>query len=75
MLQCVPGIVLLLAKLCVFMEGTTVPSVMELLAASFLGRGFRSSDEPPPFVGGEVARRLGTAASKCVVSLLRPNMC
>lgn len=56
---------LLLAKLCIFMESSIVPSVMEALAASSQGRSsFRSSDQPPPFVGGEVARRLGTAASE-----------
>jgi hypothetical protein len=59
------GLVLLLAKLCMFMEDSSVPYVMEVLAAGFQGRtGFRASDEPPPFVGGEVARRLGTAASE-----------
>lgn len=61
LLVCV-GLVLLLAKLCVFMESTTIPSVMDLLASAFQGKGFRASDEPPPFVGGEVARRLGTAS-------------
>uniref|UniRef100_A0A383VMJ6 Vacuolar protein sorting-associated protein 51 homolog n=1 Tax=Tetradesmus obliquus TaxID=3088 RepID=A0A383VMJ6_TETOB len=58
------GLVLLLAKLAMFMEDAVVPAVMEVLAGSFQGRsGFRASDEPPPFVGGEVARRLGTAAN------------
>eukprot|EP00878_Enallax_costatus_P044789 GHUV01053536.1.p1 GENE.GHUV01053536.1~~GHUV01053536.1.p1 ORF type:complete len:492 (+),score=170.86 GHUV01053536.1:2-1477(+) len=57
------GLVLLLAELCVYMESTTVPSVMELLASAFQTKGFRGSDEPPPFVGGEVARRLGTAGN------------
>jgi hypothetical protein len=62
---CPAALVLLLAKLCMFMEDSSVPYVMEVLAAGFQGRtGFRASDEPPPFVGGEVARRLGTAASK-----------
>jgi hypothetical protein len=59
------GLVLLLAKLCMFMEDSSVPYVMEVLAAGFQGRtGIRASDEPPPFVGGEVARRFGTAASE-----------
>eukprot|EP00878_Enallax_costatus_P034185 GHUV01037857.1.p1 GENE.GHUV01037857.1~~GHUV01037857.1.p1 ORF type:complete len:130 (-),score=24.76 GHUV01037857.1:347-736(-) len=55
------------------MESTTVPSVMELLASAFQTKGFRGSDEPPPFVGGEVARRLGTAGSE--FNLLRPHLC
>jgi hypothetical protein len=57
-------LVLLLSKLCMVMESSTVPSVMEVLAVAFHASGFRASDEPPPFVAGEVARRLGTAASE-----------
>jgi len=56
------------------MEGTTVPMVMELLANSTWGRTGRArlGDEPPPFMAGEVARRLGTAANvllQCYVEL------
>lgn len=59
-----PGLVLLLCRLCIFMEGVTVPWVMETLALMFQGRGGgRGSDQPPAFVAGEVARRLGTAAN------------
>lgn len=59
------GMVLLLAKLCSHMEGQTVLAAMEALAGAFPPRGgsSRRSDEPPAFVAGEVARRLGTAAS------------
>jgi hypothetical protein len=53
------ALLLLLAKLCLFLEATTVPSVMEVLALHFPGQ---SADGPPPFVAGEVARRAGTAA-------------
>ena len=43
-----------------------MPMVMELLANSTWGRTGRArlGDEPPLFMAGEVARRLGTAASK-----------
>lgn len=52
-----PGLLLLLARLCGFMEGTAVVHVMETLAAAFPGRGGGSGgDEPPAFVAGEVAR-------------------
>lgn len=63
-LLCPAGLVLVLAKLCVHMETTTVPHVVEVLANAFQSRGFTGSDGPPRFVGGEVARRLGTTASK-----------
>lgn len=59
-----PGLVLVLAKLCVHMETTTVPYVVEVLAGAFQGRGLAGSDGPPRFVGGEVARRLGSTASE-----------
>lgn len=58
------GLVLVLAKLCVHMENTTVPHVVEVLAGAFQGKGLTGSDGPPRFVGGEVARRLGSTASK-----------
>ena len=52
-----PGLLLLLARLCGFMEGTAVEHVMETLAAAFPGRGGGSGgDQPPAFVAGEVAR-------------------
>ncbi|DBB17629.1 TPA: hypothetical protein ACH3X3_002673 [Trebouxia sp. C0006] len=57
------GLLLLLAQLCSFMENTAVLHVMEVIAATFPGQGGSSgSDQPPAFVAGEVARRLGTAA-------------
>lgn len=59
-----PGLVLVLAKLCVHMETTTVPYVVEVLVGAFQGRGLAGSDGPPRFVGGEVARRLGSTASE-----------
>lgn len=59
------GLVLLLAKLCIQMESQTVPYVMEVLATAFPGMGGGGGgEEPPPFVAGEVARKLGTAASR-----------
>lgn len=60
------GLVLLLAKLCLHLEGTVVPHVVEVLAAGAFqgGRGRRAGDTPPQFVGGEAARRLGSAARK-----------
>jgi hypothetical protein len=60
--------VLVLAKLCVHMETTTVPHVVEVLAGAFQGRGLAGSDGPPRFVGGEVARRLGATASEASLS-------
>ena len=59
-----PGLVLVLAKLCVHMETTTVSHVVEVLAGAFQGNGLTGSDGPPRFVGGEVARRLGATASE-----------
>jgi hypothetical protein len=58
------GLVLVLAKLCVHMETMTVPHIVEVLANAFQGSGSTGSDAPPRFVGGEVARRLGTIASE-----------
>ncbi|KAI8471413.1 MAG: hypothetical protein J3K34DRAFT_520636 [Monoraphidium minutum] len=55
------GLLLLLAKLCLFLESITVPAVMEELALNFPGQP-GDPDHPPPFVAGEVARRMGTAA-------------
>eukprot|EP00891_Asterochloris_glomerata_P001742 jgi/Astpho2/1742/Aster-04163 len=58
-----PGLLLLLARLCLFMETNAVLHVMEVIAATFPGQGGGSGgDQPPAFVAGEVARRLGTAA-------------
>jgi hypothetical protein len=58
-----PGLLLLLARLCGFMEGTAVEHVMETLAAAFPGRGGGSGgDQPPAFVAGEVARCAPTDA-------------
>ncbi|KAF8059217.1 VPS51 [Scenedesmus sp. PABB004] len=57
------GLVLLLAKLCAVMRSTTVPAIVEQLAAAPLGRqGFSGGDVPPAFVGGDVARRLGATS-------------
>lgn len=51
------GLVLLLAKLCAFLESQGVVKVMEVLAAVFPGQGAGSGGEQPPaFVAGEVAR-------------------
>jgi hypothetical protein len=63
------GLVLVLAKLCVHMETTTVPHVVEVLAASAQGAA-AFSDGPPRFVGGEVARQLGSTASELSIDLL-----
>ncbi len=52
------GLVLLLAKLCSFLENQGVVKVMEVLAAVFPGQGAGSGGEQPPaFVAGEVARQ------------------
>lgn len=51
------GIVLLLAKLCQFLEHTAVPMVMEAIANLFVGRG--GAGDEPAFVGGDTARKLG----------------
>lgn len=59
--QPAPGFLLLLAKLCLFLEGTTVPAVMDDLALHFPNTS-SGPDAPPPFVPGEAARRLGAAA-------------
>jgi hypothetical protein len=60
------GLLLLLAKLVQHLEGSCVPGVMESLGGSTWGRAGRAAlgDEPPVFMAGEVARRLGTAASE-----------
>ncbi len=52
-----PGLLLLLARLCLFMETNAVLHVMEVIAATFPGQGGGSGgDQPPAFVAGEVAR-------------------
>lgn len=58
------GLVLVLANLCLHMETSTVPLVVELLAGAFQGSSGTPSDGPPRFVGGEVARRVGHTASE-----------
>ncbi|GIL63103.1 hypothetical protein Vafri_17228 [Volvox africanus] len=73
-----PGLVLLLAKLCKFLEQVMVPWVMETIAASFAsaggpgggggGGGASGVDLPPSFVPGEVARRLSAASSAMVLA-------
>ncbi len=48
---------LLLARVCSFMESNALVHVMETLAATFPGQGGGSgSGQPPAFVAGEVAR-------------------
>ena len=62
---CCAGLVLVLARLCVHMETNTVPLAVELLGGAFQGsRSSSHSDGPPRFIGGQVARRLGTTASE-----------
>eukprot|EP00198_Chlamydomonas_reinhardtii_P005800 XP_001695136.1 predicted protein [Chlamydomonas reinhardtii] len=69
-----PALVLLLAKLCKFLEQVMVPWVMETIAASFASSGGPgggpggSVDMPPAFVPGEVARRLSAASSAMVLA-------
>ncbi|GLC45938.1 hypothetical protein PLESTF_000714400 [Pleodorina starrii] len=71
-----PGLVLLLAKMCKFLEQVMVPWVMETIAASFAsaggpgggGGGGGGGDLPPSFVPGEVARRLSAASSAMVLA-------
>jgi hypothetical protein len=49
--------VLLLARLADAMEGESVATVLDLLAANFAGLGASAgSDQPPAFVAGDVAR-------------------
>lgn len=58
------GLVLLLVKLCIYMEQQSLPFVMETIASVFTSRsGLRGEDAPPAFVAGEVARRLTTASN------------
>jgi hypothetical protein len=52
-----PGLLLLLARICMFMENNALVHVMETLAATFPGQGGSSgSGQPPAFVAGEVGR-------------------
>ena len=52
-----PGVLLLLARVCTFLESEAVVQVMETLATTFPGQGGGSgSDQPPAFVAGKVAR-------------------
>ncbi|KAK9817324.1 hypothetical protein WJX74_004288 [Apatococcus lobatus] len=65
------GLVLLLAKLCEFLESQGVAKVMEVLAAVFPGQGAGSGGEQPPaFVAGEVARRLRLAAQQLLTAFV-----
>ncbi|GFR51169.1 hypothetical protein Agub_g13527, partial [Astrephomene gubernaculifera] len=75
-----PGLVLVLAKLCKFLEQEMVPWVMETLAASFTSAagegpagGGPGGDLPPAFVPGEVARRLSAASSAMVLSYVEAH--
>jgi hypothetical protein len=52
-----PAMLLLLARVCAFLEGPALSHVMEALAAAFPGQGGSAgSAQPPAFVAGEVAR-------------------
>lgn len=70
------GLLLLLARVCSFMESTALVHVMETLAATFPGQGGGSgSGQPPAFVAGEVAR-LASSSAPCLVygsKSLRPT--
>lgn len=77
-----PGLVLLLAKLCKFLESVMVPWVMETVAASFASGGQAGGPGgpagggdllPPSFVPGEVARRLNAASSAMVLSYVEKH--
>lgn len=60
------GLLLLLARVCSFMENTALVHVMETLAATFPGQGGGSgSGQPPAFVAGEVAR-LASSYAPCL---------
>mmetsp|Transcript_18627 Transcript_18627/g.47206 ORF Transcript_18627/g.47206 Transcript_18627/m.47206 type:complete len:953 (-) Transcript_18627:187-3045(-) len=67
--QAKSGMTLMLAKLCLHMEQSSVPWVMEHIAGAFMLRGAAGAvssgraDLPPAFVPGEVARRLSAASS------------
>eukprot|EP01025_Chloroclados_australasicus_P039364 TRINITY_DN4071_c0_g1_i1.p1 TRINITY_DN4071_c0_g1~~TRINITY_DN4071_c0_g1_i1.p1 ORF type:complete len:949 (-),score=156.60 TRINITY_DN4071_c0_g1_i1:429-3209(-) len=61
--SCPPGLVLLLARYCSFIETEALPQVMETVAISFPGQGQGGGeDAPPPFVVGHVARQLHIAS-------------
>ena len=55
------GLLLVLARFCLFLETTTVPALAEDLALHFPGAA-AGADAPPPFLPGDAARRLGAAA-------------
>ncbi|KAK9806582.1 hypothetical protein WJX73_004732 [Symbiochloris irregularis] len=60
-----PGVLLLLARVCTFLETEAVVQVMETLASTFPGQGGGSGgDQPPAFVAGTVARVAGATSSR-----------
>eukprot|EP00898_Chlorokybus_atmophyticus_P004112 jgi/Chlat1/4701/Chrsp3S05649 len=58
------GLILLLARVCLYLELSSVPHVMESLAHAFSGGGQRGAGHAPPFVAGEMMRALRTAGEK-----------
>ncbi|ERN02137.1 vacuolar protein sorting-associated protein 51 homolog [Amborella trichopoda] len=59
-----PGLILVLVQLSVFIEQNAIPRITEEIAASFSGGGARGYEDGPPFVPAEVCRIFRSAGEK-----------
>ncbi|GKV40491.1 hypothetical protein SLEP1_g48133 [Rubroshorea leprosula] len=59
-----PGLVLVLAQLSIFIEQTVIPRITEEIAASFSGGGVRGYENGPAFVPGVICRIFHSAGEK-----------
>ncbi|KAK4351725.1 hypothetical protein RND71_031038 [Anisodus tanguticus] len=59
-----PGLVLVLAQLSVFVEQNAIPRITEEIASSFSGGGSRSYENGPAFVPAEICRTFRAAGEK-----------
>lgn len=59
-----PGLVLVLAQLSVFVEQNAIPRITEEIASSFSGGGSRSYENGPAFVPAEICRTFRASGEK-----------
>lgn len=59
-----PGLVLMLGQLSVFIEQSAIPRITEEIASSFSGGGARGYEYGPAFIPAEICRTFRTAGEK-----------
>ncbi|XP_027183378.1 vacuolar protein sorting-associated protein 51 homolog [Coffea eugenioides] len=61
-----PGIVLLLAQLSLFIEQSAIPRITEEIASSFSSGGARGYEYGPAFIPAVICRTFRVAGEKCL---------